>query len=48
MPGYNGEMKKMKENFKMEDLNLDQGNSMKLNLIILLLVILILLQFFLK
>ena len=42
------EMKKMKENFDMTDVSLDQGNSMKLNLIIFLLIISILIQFFLK
>ena len=48
MPGYSGDMKKMKENFDMTDVSLDQGNSMKLNLIIFLLIISILIQFFLK
>ena len=48
MPGYSGDMKKMNENFDMTDVSLDQGNSMKLNLIIFLLIISILIQFFLK
>ncbi len=48
MPGYSGNGKKMNENFKVSDISLDQGNSMKLNLIIFLLIISILTQFFLK
>ena len=48
MPGYSGEMKKMNEKFTLKNNLLDQGLSMKLNLIIFLLIIIISLHFLLK